>query len=60
MFFKKVNNALGKYQTTFLLNQVRQTGIKHWRVVRKISWSLKKIYSRWFSLLFPVKSASLN
>ena len=39
MFFKKLNGALGKYRTKFLLNQMRQTGIKHWRVVRKISWT---------------------
>ena len=31
--------ALGKHRTKFLLNQKRQTGIKHWRVVRKISWT---------------------
>jgi len=37
MFFKKVNGTLGKHRTKFLLNQMRQTGIKHWRVVRKIS-----------------------
>jgi len=39
MFFKKVNRALGKHQTKFSLNQLRQTGIKHWRVIIKISWS---------------------
>jgi len=30
-------SALGKHRTKFLLNQMRQTGIKLWRVVRKIS-----------------------
>ena len=39
VFFKKVNSALGKHQTKFLLNQMRQTDIKHWCVVRKISSS---------------------
>jgi len=39
MFFKNVNSALGKHRTKFLLNQMWQTGIKHWRVVRKISWN---------------------
>jgi len=39
MIFKKVNSALGKHRTKFLLNQMRQTGIKQWRIVRKISWS---------------------
>jgi len=58
--FKKVNSALGKHQTKFLLNQMRQTGIKHWRVARKISWCLSKNFSRWFSLLFPEKSAQLS
>jgi len=38
-FYKKVNSALGKHRTKFLLKQMRQTGIKHWRVARKISWS---------------------
>jgi len=37
MFFKQVNSALGKHQTKFLMNQRRQTGIEHWRLVRKIS-----------------------
>ena len=39
MFVKKVKSALGKYLTKFLPNQMRQTGINHWCVVRKISWS---------------------
>jgi len=39
MLFKKVKSALGKHRTKFLLHQMRQTGIKHWRLVRKISWS---------------------
>jgi len=39
MLFKKVNSALGKHQTKFLLNQMRQTDIKHWCEVRKISWN---------------------
>jgi len=32
MFFKKVNSASGKHRTKFLLNQMRQTGIKQWRL----------------------------
>jgi len=39
MFFKNVKSALGKHRTKFLLNQMRHIAIKHWHVVRKISWS---------------------
>jgi len=37
VLFKTVNSALGKHRTKHLLNEMRLTGIKHWRVVRKIS-----------------------
>jgi len=48
-FFKKVNSALGKHQTKFLVNQMQQTGIKHRRAFRKISWGLSKNF---FTLVF--------
>jgi len=34
--FQKINSALGKYRTKFLLNQMRQTGFKQWRLEKHL------------------------